>query len=165
MSPTNVSRHPFLFVTFLAACAPAGEGEVSEPAPPVASAAAAAPAAAPRPVGERDVAVLALEQGPNGLTVTSSARVERARLGPAATWNGRGRATHRFVLVDASGATLAEGEVAARRDLHVAPSAGGPAAHAVPGSFAFVVRAPYPEPGEHLEVHALDETKLVARWP
>lgn len=152
-------------ITLLAGCAPASDGEVSEPAAGTAGVVATgAPQGSPHPA-RRDIVVLALEQGPQGIRVTSSARVERAKLGPAATRNGRGTATHRWLLVGPSGATLAEGEIAARGGIHVAPSDSRPAAHADPEVLAFVVRVPQPEAGEHVEVHALDGTKAVLSWP
>ena len=173
---------PFPFVVLLAALGPAacaGSGDPpsssgSAPPPPATPAASpgdgpgnGAPAAGTQAgIDTRDVAILTLEQGPSWLRVTGHNRRPRASFGPSATWNGAGRSTHRWRLVSRDGQTLAAGDVVVHSVLEAPPNPqkGAPAAHAVPETFAFVVKAPHPAPGEALEIAAAAGSPVV-RWP
>lgn len=170
---------PFPLVALLAAlgpaaCAASGDppsSSGSAPPPPVTPAATGpgngAPAAATQAgIDTRDVAILTLEQGPSYLRVTAHNRRPRSSFGPSATWNGAGRATHRWRLVGRDGETLASGDIVVHSVLEAPPNPqkGAPAAHAVPETFAFVVKAPHPAPGEALEITAAAGSPVV-RWP
>ncbi len=175
---------PFPLVVLLAAIGPAACAASGDPpsssgsAPPPAVTPAATSAGAgpgngsPAATGTqaaidtRDVAILTLEQGPSYLRVTGHNRRPRSSFGPSATWNGAGRATHRWRLVDRDGETLASGDIVVHSVLEAPPNPqkGAPAAHAVPETFAFVVKAPHPAPGEALEIAAAAGSPAV-RWP
>lgn len=144
--------------TLASACAPSEPKE--EPA-----ASSAAPVSQPegpagpsvegaKPIEGQRIAVLVVEAKGGGLDVRSATAVAKRDLGVAATFNGAGRPTHRWILRGADGEERASGPIAARRDVHVPEnrSEGAPAAHAVRASSAFVVRAPYPAEGERIEI-------------
>jgi hypothetical protein len=152
-------------LALLCACAPAGDGEITEPRAGGPDVAATQAKGVTSQAQGRNVVVLVLEAGQKSITVKSSARVERSKLGPEETWNGVGAATHRWVLVGAAGAVVAEGNIATRRAVHVPPAPGQPAAHADRDTYSFVVRAPEPGAGEHLEIHTLDGSAPVLSWP
>lgn len=127
----------------------------------------AAQAAGPAPVEARDVAILVLEQAPGSLRVVSSSRRPRSSFGPSAGWNGSGRATHRWALVGANGATLASGDIAARGAVEAPPNPqqGAPAVNVPQASFSFDVRVPQPGPGEAIEITPADGSAPTVRWP
>lgn len=152
-------------IALVCGCAPASDGEVSEPRTTGGDVAATQGSVPPKPSEARDAVVLVIEAGPRTITVKSSARVARSKLGPEATWNGVGAATHRWVLVGAAGAVVSEGNVATRRGVHVPPAPGQPAAHVERDAYSFVIRAPEPGAGEHLEIHTLDGSAPVLSWP
>ncbi|NUO51199.1 MAG: hypothetical protein HOV80_20260, partial [Polyangiaceae bacterium] len=81
-------------VALLCGCAPASDAEITEPRPTGVEVAATQGSVPPKPSDARDAVVLVLEQGPQSITVKSSARVQRSKLGPQDTWNGVGAATH-----------------------------------------------------------------------
>ncbi len=148
----------------LASCAPAGPGEAPRGSPE--PAASAAPGrAAPATPDQRDVLTLVLSESGGVLTVRTAVRVDRARLGASARYNGRGRPTHAYRLLAADGSVLDQGDVVARQSVHLPPRAGEHAEHADLGAFSFVVRAPHPAPGETVEVWRLDAPGVAARWP
>lgn len=150
-----------------AACAPAEDGEARRPSPsPAPEPVTIAPAvsATPEPA-PRDVAVLVVEESAAGLKVLSAKRVAFERLGASARFNGKGRATHRYRLVDSAAKVLDEGDVAARPDVHVPAGPAGPAAHAELPTTVFTVRAPYPAAGEHIEVVSANDQTVMVRWP
>ena len=152
----------------LGACAPAEEGDVRRGSPAAPTPEAVAPSASavsqPTPAA-RDVAVLVLELSEGGLRVFSTSLVARERLGASARFNGKGRVTHRYRLVSATGESLDEGDVAAQTDAHVPPGPAGPAAHVPLPTFAFTVRAPQPAEGEHLEIVSVNDKNIMVSWP
>ena len=148
-------------VAIVGACAPAPDAPPRD-APPPAEAELAAPPVAAQPV-ERDTVVMIVEASGPTLRVLSAKRVSAERIGRTARWNGKGKPTHRWRLVDAAGKISLEGEIAAPREPHVAPHGSDPAAHATATS-TFVVRAPHPEGGEHIEITTADGSAELV-WP
>ncbi len=149
-----------------AGCKPSAEGPPPEP-----GGSDAAPIAArdePPADDKRDTIVMIIDESASALSIRSAKRVSSGRIGRSARWNGKGPVTHRYRLIDASGAVLAEGDVAVRRDLHVAPGGAGggahPAGHAAART-AFVVRAPAPRDGERIEIKAVDDERMMVIWP
>jgi hypothetical protein len=147
-------------------CAPAQDAPPSDAPPAAQGNLAEAPAASPgtSPGVERDTVVMIVEASGATLRVISAKRVSAERIGRSARFNGKGRVTHRWRLVDAAGNVTLEGDIAAGREPHVAPHGSDPAAHATPAVSTFVVRAPHPGDGEHIEITTVDDgARLV--WP
>ncbi|MFO0592125.1 MAG: hypothetical protein U0441_31570 [Polyangiaceae bacterium] len=115
----------------------------------------------------RDVAILVVEQTASSLRVTSSARRPRSALGPAASWNGTGAATHTWKLLGPHGEVIASGDIVARGALESPPneSQGAPAVNVPKQDVAFTVKVPQPAPGETIEIAPVGGSSLVARWP
>lgn len=148
----------------LAACAANGDPPAGSSAPGTGPTEQAAAGAS---VEGRDVAVLVLEQTPASLRVVSSNRRPRSSFGPAASWNGKGRPTHRWSLRGPHGETIASGDIVARTSLEAPPDPqqGAPAANVPQASFSFDVKVPQPAPGEAIEITPVSGSSLVARWP
>ena len=115
----------------------------------------------------RDVAILVVEQTADSLRVTSSARRPRSALGPSASWNGAGAATHTWKLLGPHGETIASGDIAARGALESPPNEaqGAPAVNVPKQDVVFTVKVPQPAPGETIEIAPVNGSGLVARWP
>lgn len=154
-------------------CTPSTPSDPQAPAPSEASAPSTASATTTSPPGRppgspraRAVAVLVVESKDGALQVVSSLRVPREDLGVGATFNGRGTASFRWALVGADGEPLDGGPIAARRDVHVPDNrtVGAPAAHASRDASAFVVRAPYPEEGERIEIVSTSDVTVKTEW-
>ncbi|MFO0552665.1 MAG: hypothetical protein U0271_30015 [Polyangiaceae bacterium] len=109
-------------------------------------------AAAPAPA-DRDIAILAVEDDGAALRVLSTNRRSRSSFSPDSTRVVHG-ATHRWRLVGTNEAELASGLVKSPAFVELPPNSalGISAAHAARSERAFVVRAPYPEVGERLEL-------------
>lgn len=154
----------------VSACAPNDPKE--EPTPPSASVATSprGPArptvALPMPSEGPQIAVLVVEAKGGVLDVLSATRVAKRDLGVAATFNGAGRPTHRWILRGTDGEERASGPIAVRRGVHVPEnrSEGAPAAHADRASSAFVVRAPFPAEGERIEVVSTVNAAEKTEW-
>jgi hypothetical protein len=124
-------------------------------------------AVAGAPVETRDVAVLVLVQTPSALRVTSSARRPRSAFGPAASWNGTGTPTHRWVLRGVHGEEIASGDIVARGVIEAPPNPaqGATGVHVKQEGTSFTVKVPQPGAGEAIEITSVSGSGLAARWP
>ena len=127
----------------------------------------AAPGSAQALFDARDVGILTLEQTATSLLLIGQNRRPRSSFGPSAGWNGAGRATHRWRLIGADGAVLGTGDIVVHKALEAPPhpAKGAAAVSVEPDVFSFVVRVPVPADGETVEIAAVSNPALVARWP
>jgi hypothetical protein len=119
-----------------------------------------------RPSPREFYAVLVVEQRGGDLKVTSSSKVTAKSLGKAAKARGNGGYVVGWSLRAKMGEIVEAGEIAVSSDLHVPPdpNTGAPAAHFEQTPAAFTLRAPWPEPGETLEMSTSDGSAKGV-WP